>query len=148
MHGDAGDGLLVRGVVLDEQVRARVPHLEGAVRAARGHQVALGVEGHAVHRAAQRETMSVLVLQSDRCREVRRIVYIWGSHSLGVVVEGVQRLVRGHVPQLHRLVVAARRRCGRVGTEAGCSHPVTVSYKRTGKFSRWESPYLWKEKKE
>ena len=34
VHGDGGDLLVVRGVVLDEEVGADVPHLERAVRAA------------------------------------------------------------------------------------------------------------------
>jgi hypothetical protein len=54
MHGDGGDLLLVRGVVLDQDVRADVPHLQGLVRAACSQALALGVEGHGGHRTNKR----------------------------------------------------------------------------------------------
>lgn len=34
VHGDGGDGVVVGGVVLNEQVRPNIPHLQGLVRAA------------------------------------------------------------------------------------------------------------------
>jgi hypothetical protein len=49
MHADAGDGVGVGQVVLDELVRAHVPYLDGAVCAAGCYAGVIIVELHTIH---------------------------------------------------------------------------------------------------
>ena len=49
MHGNGGDFIVVSRVVLDEEVRAHVPHLHSAVCAAGRQALTLRVEGDGVH---------------------------------------------------------------------------------------------------
>lgn len=53
MHGDALHGIFVGGVVLNQQVRAGIPHLDGLIGAAGGNAVTLCVEGHTIHTTIQ-----------------------------------------------------------------------------------------------
>lgn len=49
VHGDGGDFVVVCGIVLDEQVRADVPHLQGLVGTSRGQALTLRVKSYRRH---------------------------------------------------------------------------------------------------
>lgn len=104
MHGDRSDFIVVGRVVLDEQVRAHVPHLHRTVRAARRQALTLRVKCHCVHHAAQlintipgKLAFMIQTLRNGKKQDLNDL--------LGVVVESVQCLVRRHVPELHQLIV-------------------------------------------
>ena len=52
MHGNRGDGIIVRWVVLYEEVGADIPHLHRAICTARRQAVPFGMKCHAVHSTA------------------------------------------------------------------------------------------------
>lgn len=54
MDGNAVDGILMRGVMLQQLVHSNIPNLDGVVRGACGHTQTVRMEGYVVDRAAKR----------------------------------------------------------------------------------------------
>lgn len=78
----------------------------------------------------------------DRVRYSATLPRNYEASLLGVVVEGVQGLVRGHVPELHELVVGPGGHQGSVIVEACAAHPVAVPNQRAGELAGRKRPYL------
>lgn len=81
MHGDGRDLVVMRRIVLDEQVGANVPHFHAFVAAAGGHALVLGVEGHRRHHAAQQQKE----LESEQTDSgERKLIYQTAPSSQGL----------------------------------------------------------------
>lgn len=98
------------------------PELDGVVSAARGHDGARRMETHAVHGTDQ--SMNNQYEHAPKKHDND------SSSVRGVLVKGVNAVVRVHVPHFHSFVVAAGRRQPRVRAEARAPHPIAVAEQR------------------
>lgn len=59
-----------------------------------------------------------------------------------MIVEGVQRLVSGHIPQLDQFIIRACGHQGRIVVEARGAHPVAVAHQRARELAGGQAPNL------